>query len=205
LAALEAIARNGDWEIGGRVVHLTNLGKMLFPEDKFSKRDLVRYYCEVAPVLIPYYSQRPLSMNPHPDGIHGKSYWVKDKPDYAPAWIPTFRYQDQKSLKDWMLIEEVRNARMAGQPCRHRPPSMVFARGQAGVPRLVGRRPGPGRGRHLQGRDRGGESRQGRTRSSQAQGAAQNDRSERAAHLHSRSNAATPSIKAVALSRGSRT
>jgi bifunctional non-homologous end joining protein LigD len=107
LAALEAIARNGDWEIGGRVVHLTNLGKMLFPEDKFSKRDLVRYYCEVAPVLIPYYSQRPLSMNPHPDGIHGKSYWVKDKPDYAPAWIPTFRYQDQKSLKDWMLIEEV--------------------------------------------------------------------------------------------------
>ena len=107
LRALDAIVKQGDWEIGGRVVHLTNLDKQLFPEDKFSKRDLIRYYCEVAPVLIPYYSQRPLSMNPHPDGIHGKSYWVKDKPDYAPEWIPTFRYQDQKSLKDWMLIEEV--------------------------------------------------------------------------------------------------
>src|SRR5439155_1263065 len=57
--------------------------------------------------MIPYYSDRPLSMNPHPDGIHGKSYCVKDKPDYAPDWIPTFRYQDQKSLKDWILIEEV--------------------------------------------------------------------------------------------------
>jgi bifunctional non-homologous end joining protein LigD len=107
LAALDAIPKEGNWEIGGRTVHLTNLDKLLFPEDKYSKRDLIRYYVQVAPVMIPYYSRRPLSMNPHPDGIHGKSYWVKDKPDYAPDWIPTFRYQDQKSLKDWILIEEV--------------------------------------------------------------------------------------------------
>jgi bifunctional non-homologous end joining protein LigD len=107
LEALDAIKKEGDWEIGGRTVHLTNLDKLLFPEDRYSKRDLIRYYVQVAPVMIPHYSQRPLSMNPHPDGIHGKSYWVKDKPDYAPDWIPTFRYQDQKSLKDWILIEEV--------------------------------------------------------------------------------------------------
>jgi bifunctional non-homologous end joining protein LigD len=107
LMALDAIAREGDWQIGGRTVHLTNLDKLLFPEDRYSKRDLIRYYVQVAPVMIPYYKDRPLSMNPHPDGIHGKSYWVKDKPDYAPDWIPTFRYQDQKSLKDWILIEEV--------------------------------------------------------------------------------------------------
>jgi bifunctional non-homologous end joining protein LigD len=107
LDALDAIPKEGNWQIGGRMVHLTNLDKLLFPEDRYSKRDLIRYYVQVAPVMIPYYSQRPLSMNPHPDGIHGKSYWVKDKPDYAPEWIPTFRYQDQKSLKDWILIEEV--------------------------------------------------------------------------------------------------
>jgi len=107
LKALDAIAKEGNWEIGGRVVHLTNLDKLLFPEDRYSKRDLIRYYVQVAPVMIPHYRDRPLSMNPHPDGIHGKSYWVKDKPDYAPDWIPTFRYQDQKSLKDWILIEEV--------------------------------------------------------------------------------------------------
>jgi len=107
LKALDAIPKEGNWEIGGRTVHLTNLDKLLFPEDRYSKRDLIRYYVQVAPVMIPHYSRRPLSMNPHPDGIHGKSYWVKDKPDYAPDWIPTFRYQDQKSLKDWILIEEV--------------------------------------------------------------------------------------------------
>ena len=107
LTALDAIPKEDNWEIGGRTVHLTNLDKLLFPEDRYTKRDLIRYYVQVAPVMIPYYSRRPLSMNPHPDGIHGKSYWVKDKPDYAPDWIPTFRYQDQKSLKDWILIEEV--------------------------------------------------------------------------------------------------
>jgi bifunctional non-homologous end joining protein LigD len=107
LEALDAIAKEGNWEIGGRTVHLTNLDKLLFPEDRYSKRDLIRYYVQVAPVMIPHYKDRPLSMNPHPDGIHGKSYWVKDKPGYAPDWIPTFRYQDQKSLKDWILIEEV--------------------------------------------------------------------------------------------------
>jgi len=107
LEALDAIAKEGNWEIGGRIVHLTNLDKLLFPEDRYSKRDLIRYYVQVAPVMIPHYKDRPLSMNPHPDGIHGKSYWVKDKPGYAPEWIPTFRYQDQKSLKDWILIEEV--------------------------------------------------------------------------------------------------
>ncbi len=107
LEALDAIKTEGNWEVGGRIVHLTNLDKLLFPEDRYSKRDLIRYYVQVAPVMIPHYKDRPLSMNPHPDGIHGKSYWVKDKPDYAPDWIPTFRYQDQKSLKDWILIEEV--------------------------------------------------------------------------------------------------
>jgi bifunctional non-homologous end joining protein LigD len=107
LAALDAIKKEGDWQIGGRVVHLTNLDKLLFPEDRYSKRDLIRYYVQVAPVLIPYFSQRPLSMNPHPDGIHGSSFWQKDKPGYAPEWIPTFRFQDRKNIKDWILIEEV--------------------------------------------------------------------------------------------------
>ncbi len=107
LKALAAMGKQGDWEVGGRTVHLTNLDKLLFPEDGISKRDLIRYYTEVAPVLIPYFSRRPLSMNPHPDGIHGKSYWQKDKPDWAPDWIPTFRYRDQKTEKDWILVEEV--------------------------------------------------------------------------------------------------
>ena len=103
LAALDRLGEKGDWQVAGRTVHLTNLDKVLFPEDRLTKRDLVRYYVEIAPVLIPHYRNRPLSMNPHPDGIHGKSFWQKDKPAYAPDWIPTFRYRDQKNEKDWIL------------------------------------------------------------------------------------------------------
>ena len=53
LNTLDAIAKEGNWEIGGRVVHLTNLDKLLFPEDRFTKRDLIRYYVQVAPVRVP--------------------------------------------------------------------------------------------------------------------------------------------------------
>src|SRR5207247_7872756 len=62
LEALDAIKKEGNWEIGGRTVHLTNLDKLLFPEDRYSKRDLIRYYVQVAPVMIPHYRRRPLSM-----------------------------------------------------------------------------------------------------------------------------------------------
>lgn len=107
LRRLDQLGKIGDWEIGGQTVHVTNLDKVLFPEDKLTKRDLIRFYCGIAPLLLPYLKDRPLSMNPHPDGIHGKSYWVKDKPGYAPNWIKTFEYRDEKDLKHWILVNDV--------------------------------------------------------------------------------------------------
>ncbi len=107
LEALAQLPELGDWQVGGRMVHVTNLNKVLFPEDRLTKRHLIRFYCQLAPILLPYLRDRPLSMNPHPDGIHGKSYWVKDKPDYAPDWIQTFEYRDQKDLKHWILVNDV--------------------------------------------------------------------------------------------------
>ncbi len=107
LRALARLSTQGDWTVGGRSVHVTNLDKLLFPEDRITKRDLIRFYCQIAPTLLPYLRDRPLSMNPHPDGIHGKSYWVKDKPDYAPDWIQTFEYRDEKDLKHWILVNDL--------------------------------------------------------------------------------------------------
>jgi bifunctional non-homologous end joining protein LigD len=107
LRRLDQLGKVGDWEIGGQTVHVTNLDKVLFPEDKLTKRDLIRFYCGIAPLLLPYLKDRPLSMNPHPDGIHGKSYWVKDKPGYAPDWIETFEYRDEKAVKHWILVNDV--------------------------------------------------------------------------------------------------
>jgi bifunctional non-homologous end joining protein LigD len=77
-------------EIDGHVIKLTNLEKVLFPEDGYTKADLIRYYTEVSPYLIPVIRDRPLTLKPFPDGISGMSFYQKDKPSFTPKWIKTW-------------------------------------------------------------------------------------------------------------------
>jgi bifunctional non-homologous end joining protein LigD len=60
----------------------------------------------VAPVLLPYLRDRPLSMQVFPDGIHGKSFWRKDKPSHAPAWIRSWTYHGEKT-KEYVVVNEL--------------------------------------------------------------------------------------------------
>ncbi len=70
-----------------RTVQLTNLKKVFWPEDGLNKGDLIGYYREIAPWILPYLKGRPVVMTRFPDGIHGKQFYQKDAPDFAPAWI----------------------------------------------------------------------------------------------------------------------
>lgn len=74
--------------IAGKEVKLTNLGKIFWPEG-LTKAHLVRYYTNIAPVLLPYLYDRPLVMKRYPDGIAGEAFYQKECPDYAPSWIKT--------------------------------------------------------------------------------------------------------------------
>src|SRR5439155_21519604 len=56
-------------EVEGHRIKLTNLEKVLWPEDGYTKADLIRYYAEVSPFLVPWLRDRPLPMKPFPDGI----------------------------------------------------------------------------------------------------------------------------------------
>ncbi len=76
--------------VDGRDVRLSNLDKVLFPEDGFTKADLIRYYVDVSPHLLPYLRGRPLTLRPFPDGIHGTRFYQKDRPGFTPAWVRTF-------------------------------------------------------------------------------------------------------------------
>src|SRR5262245_5652643 len=70
------------------LVAFSNLDKVYFPEDGYTKRDLITYYVEIAPFILPYLKDRPLSMNRHPDGIHGKSFFQKDTAQLKPPpWV----------------------------------------------------------------------------------------------------------------------
>jgi bifunctional non-homologous end joining protein LigD len=70
-------------------VELTNQDKVYWPEDGFTKGDLVRFYNRIAPLLVPHLQDRPLVFDRYPDGIHGEHFYQKDAHDYTPDWIRT--------------------------------------------------------------------------------------------------------------------
>lgn len=79
-------------KIKGHELKFTNLNKVYWPKEKITKRDLLNYYHQVAPYILPYLKDRPQSMNRHPDGITGQSFYFKDVSGKAPDWIDTYSY-----------------------------------------------------------------------------------------------------------------
>ncbi len=76
-------------ELNGHKLKFTNLDKPYFPEDGYSKRDVLNYYDRVAPFLLPHLKDRPLSLKRYPNGIHGKYFFQKNTPETYPAWLQT--------------------------------------------------------------------------------------------------------------------
>lgn len=75
--------------IDGKPVVLSNPDRPIFPRDGYTKGDLVAYYRSMAPVMLPYLKDRPLTIERFPNGIDGSSFWEKDKPRGLPAWVRT--------------------------------------------------------------------------------------------------------------------
>lgn len=73
----------------------TNLSKIFWPKEKITKRELINYYYQVAPIMLPYMKDRPQSLNRHPNGINGKSFYQKDVTGKVPDWIKTFPYHSE--------------------------------------------------------------------------------------------------------------
>jgi bifunctional non-homologous end joining protein LigD len=71
----------------GRVVRLTNLQKLFWPEPGVTKGDLLRYYAEVAPWLLPHLKDRAMVMKRYPHGAEGKFFFMKEAPSPRPDWI----------------------------------------------------------------------------------------------------------------------
>lgn len=94
-------------DVGGRVVELSNLDKVLWPDVGYTKADLIEYYASIAPVLLPYLRDRPLSLTRHPDGIDGHSFYQKNAPDYAPEWMRTYPVGRDDDVTNYMLADDV--------------------------------------------------------------------------------------------------
>ena len=92
LEALDALPKGGgSWQFGEHALKLTNLDKVLFPAHRphraVTKRDLVRHYATMAPVILPYVADRPINLHRFPDGIGKAGFWHKAAPAHAPDWL----------------------------------------------------------------------------------------------------------------------
>jgi bifunctional non-homologous end joining protein LigD len=94
-------------KINGHELKFSNLNKVYWPKEKYTKRDLLNYYYQVAPYILPYLKERPQSLNRYPNGINGKSFYQKDVTGKAPGWVETFPYttSDEKD-KNYMLCNK---------------------------------------------------------------------------------------------------
>jgi bifunctional non-homologous end joining protein LigD len=72
-----------------RPITLSNIDKVYFPDDGYTKGDLIQYYVSVAPLLLPHLAGRPISMSRFPEGIRGQSFYEKRAPGHQPEWMRT--------------------------------------------------------------------------------------------------------------------
>src|ERR1700735_1404237 len=80
---------NATLQFGERSVTLTNLRKPFWPELGITKGDLLRYYADVAPLLVPYMAGRAQVMKRYPHGAGGEYFYMKRTPSNAPPWLRT--------------------------------------------------------------------------------------------------------------------
>ncbi|HEX5949785.1 MAG TPA: non-homologous end-joining DNA ligase [Actinomycetota bacterium] len=86
-----AVEKRGDawWtEVEGRELRLSNLTKVFWPDEGYTKGDLIAYYANVAELILPHLRDRPLTMKRMPDGLAGGFFYEKTAPSHTPDWIP---------------------------------------------------------------------------------------------------------------------
>src|SRR5436190_9818745 len=113
LAALDALGKEGDWELQGRTLRLTNLDKVLFPgrsgdgEPPVTKRELIRYAARIGPALLPYLWDRPVNLNRFPNGVDKPGFWHKEVPSHAPAWLTKWHNDDaDRGETQWYFVAD---------------------------------------------------------------------------------------------------
>lgn len=81
-------------------VRFTNLDKVMYPELRLTKADLIQYYIKVAPKLLPFLEDRALVRTRYPDGIQEENFYEKDAPKGTPDWVQTFKKYSKSVEKE---------------------------------------------------------------------------------------------------------
>lgn len=100
------MAKKSQWTlVGKRKLELSNLEKVLFPKDGYTKAEVIEYYLKIAPTLLQHVKGRALTLIRFPDGITGESFYQKNRPDWAPDWLE-FVKLGKEEKKDYIIATE---------------------------------------------------------------------------------------------------
>jgi bifunctional non-homologous end joining protein LigD len=92
--------------VGGIRVDLSHTDKVLFPDDKITKGDLIEYYAQVTNWMLPYLRERPAAMARYPEGITGQRIFQKNVPDYFPGWITRAEVKKQGGVLHHVICDK---------------------------------------------------------------------------------------------------
>src|SRR6478609_6901732 len=94
--------------IAGKRVKLTNLDKLFWRDARITKRELLQYYADVAPALLPHLRDRAMVMKRYPNGATGKCFFMKRVPEPHPSWIETCSITHASaSVIDFPMIQDL--------------------------------------------------------------------------------------------------
>src|SRR5437764_3727472 len=86
-------ASSETWQLGNQAIQVSHLEKVYWPQTGYTKGELLDYYRQIAPVLLPYLKERPVALRMYPKGVEESSYYLRDCPADAPAWLRRVPYQ----------------------------------------------------------------------------------------------------------------
>jgi bifunctional non-homologous end joining protein LigD len=100
--------------VDGRDISLTNLAKVLYPADGFTKAEVLDYYQRISPVLLPHVAGRPMTLKRYPDGVDGQSFFAKHAPAGLPGWVRTGQIETRSSRSrapgepvDYVVVDDL--------------------------------------------------------------------------------------------------
>ncbi|HYU64745.1 MAG TPA: non-homologous end-joining DNA ligase [Candidatus Paceibacterota bacterium] len=86
-------------KIGSHTLNLSNLDKVFWPHEGYTKGDVIEYYRTIAKVILPYLKDRPENLHRHPNGIEGESFYQKDVDHQPPSWVKIFPIHSESTNK----------------------------------------------------------------------------------------------------------
>jgi bifunctional non-homologous end joining protein LigD len=102
-------AKRFEVDIDGHVLSLSNLTKVMYPRDGFTKGQVVDYYTRIAPAVLPHLRGRPLTLKRYPDGVEGEYFYEKQCPAHRPDWVRTAAVHSRRNGRaiDYCLADDL--------------------------------------------------------------------------------------------------